>query len=119
MFSMASLRVAIFRQIAQHEIVALLSDQHLRQRVAADGRLNGVLHVGDIDSEARGLIAIHFEIQIRLAEHAEQSQILDAGNRPHHADDLIAFVFERFEIVAVNFHGERAFHAADGFFQIV
>ena len=49
MFSMASSRVAVLRQIAHHQIVALLALQHLRQRVAADRGLNGILHIRDID----------------------------------------------------------------------
>ena len=53
---MASLCVAVLRQIAQHQVVTLLALQHLRQRVAADRGLDGVLHIGHIDLVARRLL---------------------------------------------------------------
>ena len=44
-----SLRAAILRQIAHHQVVAFLAFQHLRDRFAADGGFDRVLHVGDVD----------------------------------------------------------------------
>ena len=85
-FSIASLRVAELRQITQHQIVALLVLQHLSQRVAADGRLHGVLHVRDVDLIARGLLAVDRKIQVGLPDHAKHAQILNsrdaAASRP-------------------------------------
>ena len=80
-FSIASLVSRILRQIAHHQVVTLLALQNLGQRIAAHRGLNRVLHVGDIDLIARGLLAIHRQIQIRLADDAEQSQILDSFDR--------------------------------------
>ena len=61
MFSMASSRIAIGRQVAHHQIVALFALQHLRQRIPAHGGLNGVLNIRDVDLIARGLLAIHLQ----------------------------------------------------------
>src|SRR4029077_15040150 len=72
--------VAVLRQIPQHQVVALLADQDLGERAAADGGLNSVLNVGDIDSEAGSLLAIHGEVQIRLAEDTKQAKILHTVN---------------------------------------
>ena len=72
MFSIASLVFAVLRQIAQHQVVALLALQHLGQRVAAHRGLDRVLHVGDVDLIARGLVAVHREVQVGLADHAKQ-----------------------------------------------
>ena len=94
MFSIASLVSRILRQIAHHQVVALLALQHLGQRVAAHRGLDGVLHVGDVDLIARGLLAIHHEISVRLAQHAEHAQVLDALDLAHDLDDLIGLVFE-------------------------
>ena len=73
---MASLRVAVLRQVAHHQVVALLALQHLGQRVAADGGLDGILNVGHVDLIAGGLLAVHRQVQVGLADHAEQAQIL-------------------------------------------
>ena len=73
---MASLRVAVLRQIAHHQVVARLALQNLCQRVAADGGLDGVLHVGHVDLVAGGLPPIHRDVQIRLTQHAKDAQVL-------------------------------------------
>ena len=75
------LGVAVLRQIAHHQVVARLALQHLREGVAAHRGLNGVLHVGDVDLVARRLLAVHGDVQIRLAEHAEDAQILNSLER--------------------------------------
>ena len=94
---MASLRVAVLREIAQHEVVARFVLQNLGEGVAADGGLNRVLHVGDVDLVTGSGIAIHGDVQIGLAEHAKHSQILDAGNLAHDSDDLVGFFFQDFQ----------------------
>ena len=54
MFSIASLGVAILRQVAQRQVVARLALENLGERVASDRGLNRILHVGDIDLVAGG-----------------------------------------------------------------
>jgi hypothetical protein len=58
------LGVAVLREIAQDEVVAGFALQDLREGVAADRGLNGVLHVGDVDLVAGGGVAI--DVTFRL-----------------------------------------------------
>ena len=74
------LGVAVLRQIAHHQVVARLALQHLRESVASDRGLNGVLNIGDVDLIARGLLAIHREVHVRLTQNAKHSQILDPAD---------------------------------------
>ena len=63
--------------------------------------------------------AVHRNIQIGLAEDAEEAEIFYAGDAAHYVYDFIAFFFEDLQIVAVEFDGQLAFYAADGFFHVV
>ena len=113
------LRIAVLGQIADHQVVALLALQHLADRVAAHRGLNGVLHVGYVDLVTRGLLAVHYQVQIGLADHAKQPQVLNPLNVPHHVDDLVALLFEQLEIVAVDLDRQFALDAAHGLFHVV
>ena len=94
---MASLRVAELRQIAQHQIVALLVLQHLGERVAADRGLDGVLHVRDVDLKRAACSRLTVKFRLGWPDHAEQSQVLEFPRMPaHHADDLVGLAFEQF-----------------------
>ncbi len=112
-------RAAILRLVANHQIVALLAFEHLRHGLAADRGFNRVLHVADVDAEAIGLDSIDHQVQIRLPDGAKDSEIGDAANLAHHADDLVPLLFERRQIGAVNLHRELAFDAADRLFHVV
>ena len=59
MFAIAS-RVSL--QIAGYQIVALFALQHLSERVAAHRSLHGILDVGHVELEPRGLLAIHLDV---------------------------------------------------------
>src|SRR5580693_383636 len=50
--------------VASRQIVALLPDQDLPYRLAADRGLHSVLHVADVDSEAIGRSAIHYQVYV-------------------------------------------------------
>ena len=94
MFSMASLVLRILRQIAHHQVVARLALQHLSEGVAAHGGLDGVLNVRDVDLIARGLLAVHREVIVRLAQDAKHAQILNSLDLAHDLDDLVGLVLE-------------------------
>ena len=70
--------VAILLLIAQRHIVARLALLHLGHGVCADRSLHRVLDVGDVDAPACRGIAIHCEVEVGLADDAEDAQILDA-----------------------------------------
>ena len=81
--------------------------------------MNRILYIGHVDLIARGRGPVHREIQVGLAQHAEYSQVLDSFNRTHDADDLIGFLFQDLQIIAINLGGQFAFHAADRLFHVV
>ena len=87
--------------IAQHQVIARLALQDLREGVAAHRGLDRILHVGDVDLVAGGLLAIHGDVQVRLAEHAKDPQVLDALNLAHGPGDFSGFIFEGFQVVAI------------------
>ncbi len=72
------LGVAVGLLIAHHHVVSLLPDQHLAHSVAADGGLHRVLYVGHVDSEARRLLAVDGEVEVGLAEIAQQLHVMHA-----------------------------------------
>jgi hypothetical protein len=65
--------------VADDHVVARLALQHLGDGVAADRRLDGVLHVGDVDAEARGGLAVDGVVEVRLADDAEEAEVGDAA----------------------------------------
>ena len=111
--------VPVGREVSRHQIVALLALQHLADSLAADGCFDSVLHVSHVELETSGLGPIDREIQIRLADHAEQTEILDSLNPPHDADDLVAFLFECLEVIAEDLDRKLAFDPADCLFHVV
>ena len=113
------LRIAIFWQIAQREVVSRFALENLGERVAANRGLNRILHVRDVDLVTGGGLAIHGHVKVGLAEDTENSEILNAIDFSHNADDFVALLFENFQIVAVDLRGQRAFHPAHRLFHIV
>src|ERR1019366_962581 len=113
------LRVAISWEIAQREIVTRLALEDLSERRSPHRGLNRILDVGNVDLVARRRVAVDRDVQIGLAQHAENSKILDAVNFSHNADDLIALLFENFQIVAVDLRGQRALPSAHRLFHVV
>src|SRR5262249_11619232 len=83
------LGVSIRLQVANHKVIPALALKHLRDRVAADGCLNGVLHVCDIELIASGLVAIHRDVQVWLADDPEEAKVFDAANAAHDPENLI------------------------------
>ena len=71
--------------IAQYQVISRLTLQDLSERITAHRSLDRILNVGYVDLIAGGLLAIHGDVQIGLAEHAENSQVLDAADLVHDA----------------------------------
>jgi hypothetical protein len=49
----------------------------------------------------------------------KNAEILDALHVAHDIDDLIGFFLQNFQVIAVNFGGQFALHAADRLFHVV
>ncbi len=96
------LRVAVLREIANDDVVASFVLQDLGDGVAADGGLDGVLHVVDVDAIARGGDAVDGVVEVGLADDAEESEVGDALDLAHDGDDLVALFFEGAQVVAVD-----------------
>ena len=76
-------RIAVLLLIAQRYVVARLALLHLRHCIGADRGLHRVLNIRDVDAPARGGFAVHCEVEIRLADDAEDAQVRDALDRRH------------------------------------
>ncbi len=59
--------------------------QDLADGFAADGGLDGVLHIGDVNAETVGGGAVDVEIDVGLAADLECAEVGDAGDLAHHA----------------------------------
>ena len=70
---------------------------------AADGGRDHGFDVGDVDSVARDLVAIHIDQQAGLAQFAHHRQFGEAGNFGQHILDLHGFVLQHVQIGAVDF----------------
>ena len=95
--------------IADDEVIALLAFQHRRHRLAAGGGFDGVLHIGHVDAEAGGLVAVHREVEVGLADDAENAEILHTANLAHDPHD----------VVPVDLNRQLALDATDGFLHVV
>ena len=67
--------IAILLLIAQGHVEARFALLHLGDGVGADGGLDGVLNVGDVDAPARGGVAVHRVVEVGLADDAEDAQV--------------------------------------------
>ena len=65
--------VAIAGLVTDYQIVALLALQDLAYSFASDCGFDRVLDIRDVDAVARGLLAVHGNIQIWLAQDAEEA----------------------------------------------
>jgi hypothetical protein len=93
--------------------------QNLTHRFAADRGLDGILNVGDIDSVARGLLAVNGNVQVGLSQDSKQAEILNTGDPAHDIDNLFALSFEDSQIITIQLDGKLAFYTADRFFHVV
>ncbi len=69
--------------IAKRYVVASFALLHLRDRIGANRSLNRILNVRYIDAPARGGFAVDGEVEVRLSDDAEDTEISDALDRRH------------------------------------
>ena len=70
---------------ANRDVERAFAFDHLREGLAADGRLQRVLHVGDADVPQGALFAIDGELEIRLALDRKDADAFDARHVLHAA----------------------------------
>ena len=90
------LGVAIGLLVADHQVIARFPLQYLADGAAADRGLDGVLYIADIDTVTSRRRAVDHVIEIGLADHAEDSQVLDTLNLTHDANNLVGPVLQFF-----------------------
>ncbi len=66
---------AELRLHAHHQIEQLLALDDLGHRLSADRRRDHGFHIGNVDSVARNLVAVHIDQQARLAKLAHHGQV--------------------------------------------
>src|SRR5262249_46587673 len=96
-----------------------LALEHLADRFAPDCRLDGVLDVRNVNTKPVRLSAIYVKIDVGLSEHPEDAEILDPPNVAHHGHDFVRLLLQHLQVRAVDFDGQLALDAADGFFHVV
>ena len=72
--------LAELAQVADANRVALAALDRLHDVHAADGDLDDILHVADVDAVAGDAVAVDFEFQIRLADDAVGDDVGRAGH---------------------------------------
>src|SRR5580704_353191 len=113
------LGVTIGLLIAGHEVIASFPLQYLADGASADRGLDGVLYVTDIDTVTRRRPAVDHVIEIGLANHPENPEVLDTRNLAHDAHNLVSSGLQFPQVIAVELDRQLAFHAADCFLNVV
>ena len=111
--------VAIRRLVSHDNVVSLLAEEHLTDRVAAHGGLNGVLDVGHVNSKTGRLPAVDSEVEIRLAESVKEFEVLQARHGRHGGDDFLALLVKSLEVLPEKLERQLSFRPGDRFADIV
>ena len=93
--------LAELAQVADADRVALPALDRLHDVHAADGDLDDVLHVADVDAVAGDAVAVDLELQIRLADDAVGDDVGRAGNLREQLLDLQADALDLLQVAAV------------------
>ncbi len=104
--------------IADGKVIALLADENLADRLAADCSFYRVLDITDIDPETIGGGAIHHQVHIRLTAYLKRSQVCDPGNLAHDILHLDGFLFQHLQIGAKKLDCQLALYTTDCFFTL-
>src|SRR6202022_4025674 len=97
------LSFTVRRLVTNYQVVSLLALQNLAHCFPAYRGLHGVLNIRNINSMPRGLLAINRDIQIRLPQNAEESQVFNTLNFAHDTDYLVALLLQSFQVFAIQF----------------
>ena len=111
--------VAIFRRITHDEIKLPVAFQDRSRYGATHGRLHDRVHIAGIQAIARGLGAIHLDVQIGLSKDGEDAEVGDAPHLAHLVPDLVGKIGDGLEIGTDDLYRIDAFDARDPFFDVV
>ena len=98
---------------AHRDVVALLAEEELPHRPAADADLDQVGDVGDVDAEARRRLAVHLDLKLRQRRLLVDGHVHRAGRRLERRHHLLRHAARLGEVVAVDLHHELAVRAGD------
>ena len=111
--------VAVFGRITDDEIELPVALQDRSRYRSAHCRLNDGIDIAGIEAVARGLGAIHLDVQVRLAKDREDAEVGNAANLAHLVPDLLGQLRQNFEIGADDLDRIDAFDARDPFLDVV
>ena len=102
---------AELRLHADDQIEQLFALNDLRGGLSADGGRDHGFHVGDVDSVAGDLVAIHIDQQAGLAKFADYREFGKTGDFGQHVLDLDRLVLQDIQVLAIDFDGQRTLEA--------
>src|SRR5207237_7145587 len=102
-----------------HEIESLFPFEDLRDRLAADRRLDNGLDVADIQAIPGAQSAVGADRQVRLAERLDEAEILDAVNALQDGDDLAGLLFVDRQGRSDDLYRVLPFHAGQSLLDVV
>ena len=111
--------VAVFGRITDDQIELPVTLQDRSRYGAAHGRLHDRVHIAGIEAIARGLGAIHFDVQIGLSQDGEDAEVGDAPHLAHLVPDLVGKIGDGLEIGTDDLDRINTFDARDPFLDIV
>ena len=107
---------------AEDDVVELLPLDHLRERLAADGHLDGRLDVGDVHAVAGAGLAVDPDLQVGLAEDVEQarrSRSPGPTSRRSTFTTLLTGVLQGLQVGAEQLDRVRPLDAREGLLDVV
>ena len=103
----------------EHDVVALLPLDHLREGPAADRDLDHFLDVGDVHAVASAGPAVDLDLEVGLADDVKDADVLDAADAPENVDNPLAGLLERGQVGADELDGVGSLDAREGLVDVV
>src|SRR5262249_51407622 len=110
----------VLRRPAWCDVECLFAFNHLRQGLAADGAVDDVVDVRDVDAPAGAFLAVHAKLEVRLAHDAvDADAVADAANSLQPALHLIRQLLEPSQVGTEDLHGVIALYAGQRLHDVV
>ncbi len=111
MFRISSGIVAVLLLEAHDQVELLFALHHLGRHIAADGRLDQAVDVGDVQPIPGNPGAVDFDGEAGLPKLLDQRHVPDAAHLLQHVFDGPALLLQRVQVGAENFDGQGAFQS--------